>query len=87
MRAKKSGDQGNGEALLIPPLLTGYPALSDWLQIPTRTLRTLVQRKAIPHLRLGHRLIMFEPTKVLAALERFEVAEVGRRRCGKRREV
>ena len=40
--------------------------------IPARTLRTLFHQKKIPGLRLGHRTVIFDPTKVQAALDRFE---------------
>ena len=40
-------------------------------------LRSLVAKKKIPHLRLGHRTLVFVPDKVVAALTRFEIREVG----------
>jgi hypothetical protein len=39
----------------------------------------LVRKRKIPYLRLGHRTLRFDWPKVQAALERFEVKEVGRK--------
>jgi hypothetical protein len=44
--------------------------------IPARTLRTLFHQKKIPGLRLGHRTVIFDPVKVQAALDKFEVKAV-----------
>jgi hypothetical protein len=53
--------------------LVDYPGLSALTGETVRTLRTLVSQRKIPHLRLGHRTIRFQPSKVFAALEKFEV--------------
>jgi hypothetical protein len=53
--------------------LVNYAELSVLTNRPVRTLRTLKQAGKIPYLRLGHRMILFQPSKVFAALERFEV--------------
>lgn len=44
--------------------------------IPARTLRTLFHHKKIPGLRLGHRTVIFDPAKVQAALDKFEVKAI-----------
>ncbi len=54
------------------PLVT-YSALSVETNIPVRTLRTLAQQRKIPFVKLGHRTIKFQPARVFAALEKFEV--------------
>ncbi len=60
--------------------LLDYTGMSGACGIPERSLRTLAQQRKIPFLKLGHRTVLFEPSKVLAALARFEVVEVGRPR-------
>ncbi|MEO5719855.1 MAG: hypothetical protein ABIR71_00110 [Chthoniobacterales bacterium] len=60
--------------------LVGYVGMADASNVPERTLRTLAQQRKIPFLKLGHRTVLFQPSKVLAALERFEVVEAGRPR-------
>jgi len=53
--------------------------LSEELGPPfsVRTLRTLQYKGIIPYLKLGHRLSLFDPDKVLAALDKYEVKAVG----------
>ncbi len=63
--------------------LVDYDGMSGVCGIPERSLRTLTQQRKIPFIRLGHRTVLFQPSKVLAALERFEVAEAGRPRKGR----
>jgi hypothetical protein len=58
--------------------LVNIAGLSEHKGIPVRTLRTLVATRKIPYLKLGHRLLFFDPQKVDQALQRFEVQEVGR---------
>jgi hypothetical protein len=57
--------------------LVNIIGLSQHKGIPVRTLRTLVTTRKIPYLKLGHRLLFFDPQKVDKALQRFEVREVG----------
>jgi hypothetical protein len=61
--------------------LVNITGLSEQKGIPVRTLRTLVSSRKIPYLKLGHRLLFFDPDKVDKALERFEVQAVGRSSC------
>jgi len=49
---------------------------------PVRMIRSLKDAGKIPYLKLGHRTLRFNAEKVLKALERFEVREVGRRKIG-----
>jgi excisionase family DNA binding protein len=44
--------------------------------LPVRSLRTLMHRGVIPHVRLGHRTVRFQPSKVEKALAKREVREV-----------
>lgn len=64
----------------MPEKLVGFEQLAELTGLPVRTLRTLVYRKAIPVTRLGHRTVVFTPSKVAKALARYEVKEVGRDR-------
>jgi predicted site-specific integrase-resolvase len=59
-----------------PKLLDVY-GLSKEIGIPVRTLRTWFQARKIPYLRLGHRTLLFDPEKVRAALNKFEVQAAG----------
>jgi excisionase family DNA binding protein len=56
--------------------LLDYHGLSELTGLPVRTLRTLTYRGTIPHVRLGHRLVRFVPSKVAKALAKREVKEV-----------
>jgi excisionase family DNA binding protein len=54
-------------------LLIGYRAASHASGIPLRTLRSLVKKGVIPHIKLGHRTVLFSPAKIEKALARREV--------------
>jgi predicted DNA-binding transcriptional regulator AlpA len=54
--------------------------LAEALGVSTRTIDTWMSQKRIPYLRLSPRLIKFELHRVLQALGRYEVREVGGRR-------
>jgi excisionase family DNA binding protein len=45
----------------------GYAAAAEYIGIPTGTLRSLVYRRRVPHIRLGPRLVRFD----LAAVDRW----------------
>jgi hypothetical protein len=53
--------------------------LSARLHTGVRGVEELIKRKKIPVLRLGHRTVRFDWPKVVAALAKLEVKEVGRR--------
>jgi hypothetical protein len=57
-------------------LLSGYRALSEASGIPVRTLRTLAANGLIPYVKVGHRSILFSPSKIEKALQRRTVKEV-----------
>jgi predicted DNA-binding transcriptional regulator AlpA len=44
--------------------------------LSTRTIRTLMEKRAIPYIRTGHRTVLYDPAKVIAAIEKFEVQPV-----------
>jgi excisionase family DNA binding protein len=56
--------------------LLSYQQLSEVIGVPVRTLRTLVYRGTIPHVRLGHKLVRFQPSRVEKALSKREVREI-----------
>ncbi len=50
--------------------------LAEETGIPARTLRSLFHAKKIGGYKLGHRTLVFDPEKVRAALDKFEVKAV-----------
>ncbi len=60
--------------------LIDYNELAAITNRPVRTLRTLKQTGKIPYFKLGHKLILFQASKVFEALERFEVRAAHDRR-------
>jgi excisionase family DNA binding protein len=56
--------------------LLGYEELAREIGLPIRTVRSLTYRGIIPHIRLGHRTVKFQPSKVQRALEKRTVKEV-----------
>ena len=46
--------------------------------LPVRTIRTLMHRRVIPFIKIGHRSCLFDAEKVRKALERFEVRPASR---------
>jgi hypothetical protein len=50
--------------------------LSEATLRPVRQLRTFVQAKKIPYLKVGYRTLLFDPVKVEKALQRFEIPAV-----------
>jgi hypothetical protein len=62
---------------MIREKLVGIKGLAEETGIPARTLRSLWLKKKIPGVRLGHRTLVFDPSKVRAALDKFEVRAVG----------
>ena len=62
-----------------PPVmkrLVNLAGLSTETNVPERTLRTFYQNRKIPFIKVGFRTVLFDPDKVLAALEKFEVKAV-----------
>jgi excisionase family DNA binding protein len=51
--------------------------LAEILGVSSRTIETWLSQRLIPQLRLSPRLTRFDLPKVLAALARYEVKEVG----------
>ena len=63
----------------MPNTLVNIKKLSEELGPPVRTLRTLMHDRKIPFIKAGHRTTLFDPQKVRAALEKFEVIPAGLR--------
>jgi hypothetical protein len=57
--------------------LLNIKALSREKELTERQIRTLYQTGKIPYMKVGHRTVLFDPEKVMAALERFEIKAVG----------
>ena len=74
MSKKTKAPTANGT--LMEPLLPGYRALSEAINIPVRTLRTMYANGVIPAIKVGHRTMLFSPSKVEKALQRRTVKEV-----------
>lgn len=51
---------------------------AEFLGISERHLATLVRRRIVPCIRLGHRCVLFEPEKIRRALLKYEEVEIGR---------
>ena len=56
--------------------LIGYEELSEQTGLPVRSLRTLVYKGILPHVRLGHRTVKFVPSKIARAIAKREIKEV-----------
>lgn len=68
-------------AKAVPPFLLTKEQLRSALQLDSaRMVDELMRRRKIPFLKLGHRTVRFDLERVLAALEKLEVHEVGRTR-------
>jgi excisionase family DNA binding protein len=60
-----------------PDRMLGYPELEALIRIPRGTLYCWVHQRAIPHVRLGPRLVRFRLSEVVAWLDQRAVAAVG----------
>ena len=61
---------------MLEPLLNYEQAAAE-LNIPVRSLRDLVYKGIVPHLRLGHRIVKFRRSEIERALKKRAVKEVG----------
>lgn len=61
---------------MLEPLLN-YEQAAGELGIPVRSLRDLVYKGIVPHLRLGHRTVKFRRSEIERALKKRAVKEVG----------
>jgi excisionase family DNA binding protein len=57
---------------MLEPLLD-YGQMAAELGVPVRSLRQLVYKGVVPHLRLGHRTVKFQRSQIEKALRRREV--------------
>ena len=62
-------DVSEAKALPVTTALLTYADLASLTQIPRATLRMMVLRGQVPHLRLGPRTVRFDPRAVTAWLE------------------
>jgi excisionase family DNA binding protein len=60
---------------MIEPLLN-YEQMATELGMPVRSLRELVRKGIVPHLRFGHRSVKFQRSRVEKALHKREVKEI-----------
>jgi excisionase family DNA binding protein len=67
--------QPDGGLVVTEPLLN-YESMAAELGIPVRSLRELVRKGVVPHLRLGYRTVKFVRSRVRKALQKREVREV-----------
>jgi hypothetical protein len=61
---------------MIKRQLLRLNGLSAEIGVPVRTLQSLYHQRKIPFIKTGHRTVFFDPEKVRAALEKFEVRSV-----------
>src|SRR5215831_14702063 len=59
--------------------LTDIDGVASALGISRRYVQSLVKRKVIPVIRLGRRCTRFDLTRVLAAVKKYEIIEIGRK--------
>jgi hypothetical protein len=59
-----------------PPALVNIYGLSDLTGLPIRSLRTLILKRSIPFMKLGHRTILFEPDEVMRAIRSFKIKPI-----------
>ena len=69
------GEEGESFFHLMEKLLN-YSQLSAATGLRVRTLRHLAASGVIPHIRAGHKLVLFQASRVEQALKRREVREV-----------
>jgi hypothetical protein len=67
--------QTNTQALVTIQKLSELPEIN----LPERTLRHLWHQRKTPGIVLGHKILLFDPSKVRKAIERFEVKAVGQK--------
>ena len=73
--ATKANPKDDGQLATVPRLVT-LDVVAQTLGVSKRYVQKLVQRKAIPVIRLGKRCPRFDLNRVLAAVRRFEVEEM-----------
>jgi excisionase family DNA binding protein len=78
--ASSASNNSNRGVQEIPRRLLSKRELAAVLNVSERTLDNWLAQKRIPRLRLSNRLTRFNLPKVEAALERYEIKEVGARR-------
>ena len=59
--------------------LTDIDGVARSLGVSRRYVQSLVKRKVIPVIRLGRRCTRFDIARVLAAIKKYEIIEIGRK--------
>jgi len=72
---RKNSPNGNGSSP-YEPLLT-YAEMAPRINVTERNLRSMVNRRVVPAIVIGHRTIRFLESRVREALRKCEVSEVG----------
>jgi hypothetical protein len=70
--------QPHVKQITTPRLIHGDEALAKALEASLSTVRTLRAKKIIPYIKTGHRSVIYNLPKVLAALEALEVKTTGK---------
>ena len=77
MQTAQIADAGTASTTTRTEGLLTKEELRQRLNLPsTRMVDELVRKRKIPHLKLGHRTVRFNLTKVLGALSKFELKAV-----------
>ena len=76
-RASKISAFSKSESESTPKRLLSKKEIAEILGVSPRTIEAWLAQRRIPQLRFSPRLTRFDLPKVLAALDRYEVKEVG----------
>jgi excisionase family DNA binding protein len=74
------GGNTNGNAPLLGRCLLSKRQVALAIGVSLRTIDNWMAQKRIPFIRLSARLVRFNLDRVIAALARYEITEVGARR-------
>ena len=78
-RPSKVSASSKSESESTPKRLLSKKEIAEILGVSPRTIEAWLAQRRIPQLRLSPRLTRFDLPKVLAALARYEVREIGGR--------
>jgi len=71
----------------IEPVVVGFSAMADQLEITTRQLRWWVKLGVVPVLRISHKICVFQPSRVADALAKREIAPLAKPGSAKTKEI
>ena len=80
MPVKQIPEHAAETQLLVGRIILRKDELAQALNMSPRSIQNLMRRKLIPFYRLSSRFVRFDLPKVLNALDKFEINEVGRDR-------